>query len=363
MRKASTYPTAQSERAFSDRLLDTLAQTGTAHSDTVLQAPEIVVYGLGTDIADRVALKGRAKRKAITQKLVLSLITVAEKDNDATRVKAYWNTYHCQAQMITANGRAYTKYCKNRFCLVCQSIRKAQIINDYLPEVRTWEDPHFVTLTVKSVTQAKLPWLLKGIHKAFRQILDKHKKLEERKTGQKLIGIRSLECNFNPVAKTYNPHLHILTKNGAMAETLVKDWLTKWTPRYTRPVAQNSQKVKNIEPALIEIVKYSSKIFVQPDMNTKGDSKIPRMVYAAALDHIFACLSKYHVFNRFGFNLQPSVKTKTKSCINLDRSEKWGFHPALSDWYNEGTGEVMSGFARPPQLHFFLNQVIDTDLK
>lgn len=344
-------------------LLNTLAQSGTANSDIVNQSPEIVVNGLGSDIADRDALKRRVKRKTITQKLALALVTVAELNNDPTRRKQYWNCYNCQKQVVTANGRVYSKFCKSRFCLVCQSIRKAEIINRYMPIIKAWEDPHFVTLTVKSVTQAHLPGLLKAMQEVFTRITGRYRKQNQRGKGYKLVGIRSLEINFNPVAKSYNPHYHLLVKDEAMAEILVKEWLASWPSHVASPLAQNIQKTGNLERVLIEIVKYSSKIFVQPDMNKRKDSKVPRMVYAAALDHIFTCLGKYRVFERFGFDLPPVVKIHAQTRINLDQCENWVFHPALSDWYKEETGEVMSGFVPPPQLGFFLSQVIDKDLK
>ena len=64
--------------------------------------------------------------------MALSLIDVAKENGDVEREKAYWNTYYCQNSVITANGRLYGKYCKNRFCTLCCSIRKAEIINKYL---------------------------------------------------------------------------------------------------------------------------------------------------------------------------------------------------------------------------------------
>lgn len=69
------------------------------------------------------------------------------------------------------------------------------------------------------------------------------------------------------------------------------------------------------------------------------------------------------VFERFGFDLPLVFKPKAQSRINLDRCEKWVFHPAVSDWLNEETGEVMARFIPSPQLYFFLSQVIDKDSK
>lgn len=92
----------------------------------------------------------------ITNKMALSLIDVAKENKDFDRLKGYWNTYHCQSKIYTANGKLFGRYCKNRSCLLCCSIRKADIMNRYLPIIKTWEDPHFVTITAKSVSLALL---------------------------------------------------------------------------------------------------------------------------------------------------------------------------------------------------------------
>ena len=60
--------------------------------------------------------------------MALSLIAIAEKKGEPEKVKAFWNTYHCQNRLITHEGRYFGKYCKNRFCTLCSSIRKAEII-------------------------------------------------------------------------------------------------------------------------------------------------------------------------------------------------------------------------------------------
>ena len=117
------------------------------------------------------ALLGRAKRKTITQKSALSLIDVARrKKKGKAKIKSYWNTYHCQSRLVTSEGRSHAKYCKNRFCTICLSIRKATIINKYLPFVVTWEDPHFVALTVKAIPARLLPKYCKGFLKLFGEI-------------------------------------------------------------------------------------------------------------------------------------------------------------------------------------------------
>jgi hypothetical protein len=81
----------------------------------------------------------------------LHLIKVAERKKDVEFQKALWRTYHCQDELITSVGRAYSETCKNRFCLICQGNRKADIINRYFPVLRKWKAPYFATLTANSI--------------------------------------------------------------------------------------------------------------------------------------------------------------------------------------------------------------------
>jgi hypothetical protein len=108
--------------------------------------------------------------------MVLGLVDASQKFGSPEMKKSYWNTYHCQSRIYTANGRVYGKYCKNRCCTLCCTNRKADIINQYLPIVQTWEKPHLVTLTVKSVPYYRLNVVMKSMLKEFRAIVETYKK-------------------------------------------------------------------------------------------------------------------------------------------------------------------------------------------
>lgn len=352
--------------ATSQEKFNTLAQSGTADFDTHSLSSGKLVYGAGADLSDKAAWKGKAKRKIVTQKIILSLIEAAEKKGATDRVKAYRNTLYCLDKFYSSDGRVYGKYCKNRFCTLCCSIRKAEIINRYYPVIMSWEEPHFITLTQKSVPAAKLDLWFYGVNKAFRQITDKYKKRDQRGKGLKLVGIKSMECNFNPVARTYNPHQHLLAPNAEIAKTLVVEWQKKWNQgkkKLASPWAQHIRRVENIERDLVELIKYGSKIFTEPDMNKNPKNKTPRMVYAAALDNIFSAMKPYRLFDRFGFNLPPQPKHGVQLPTFLERYDEWVFEPSLSDWHNLETGELLTGYIPPPQLQWILAQSIDTDLQ
>ncbi len=363
MKTPCSHPTNEKEAAPSRRFLDTLAQTGTAGSDNSGQYSGRMVYGPGADLTDKKTLKGRARRKLTTQRLVIGLAGAAEKKGEPERTKTYWNAYHCQDRVLSAGGRVHGTYCKTRFCTVCCAIRKAEIINRYMPVISTWDDPYFVTLTVKSVPAHLLKRLLRGIQKRFGKILDAAKKRHQRKKGEKFMGVKSLECNFNPLTKTYNPHLHLIVPNAQIADTLIREWLARWPPKYANLMAQHKRKVQDLQRDMVETIKYGSKIFTEPDMVKKGPKKIPPIVYAAALDTIFDALKDYRLFDRFGFNLPKSAARAKLPPTLVQECEEWHFSQSQNDWLNEETGELMSGFIPPFQLLYLLNDYIDTDLQ
>ncbi len=342
-------------------LLDTLAQRRTGVESPLHNIP-IVVSGLGSDLHNTGALFGRAKRKKITQAMVLSLIDVATKKNKPDRVRTYWNTYHCQSRIITANDRLHGKYCKNRFCTLCSSIRKANLINKYYPYIQTWEDSHFLTLTVKAIPAKELPRYCKGMLKLFAKIIDKHRKRGKRGKGIALEGIRSLECNFNPKARTYNPHFHVLVRSRQMAEAIKQEWLIRFPKVHARPYAQHIRKVEDMTKDLIETIKYGSKIFTEPDLRRKEAKGESRYVYVSALDNILTAMAGRRIFDRFGFNLPPK-ESKSPNERHLIEYNIWSYEPRTSDWVNLETGETLTGFLPSKELSILLKTQIDKDLQ
>lgn len=269
----------------------TLAQSGTNNISDIPLLPDKMVYGKGSDSSDKEVWKRRAKRKYITQKLMLALVDVCKNKGEPERAQQYWNAYHCQSELTQSKGRTYGNYCKSRYCLVCLSIRKAETINKYLATIQTWEDPHFVTLTVTAVPEAKLKHWIKSMKVAFSRIRERCKKRHQRGKLSKFMGIKSLECNFNPKEKTYNPHFHLIVPNKEIAVTLVVEWQRTWNKKkkLTNYQAQDYRRVKDLEHDLIETIKYGAKIFTEPDVKKKDKTVLP-MVYAAAMDNIFCAL-------------------------------------------------------------------------
>ncbi|MCK5815216.1 MAG: protein rep, partial [Flavobacteriaceae bacterium] len=277
----------------------------------------------------------------ITQKMVLNLIDVAKEKGDMDRVKSYWNTYHCQSKIVSSENKLYGNYCKNRYCTICSAIRKAHIINKYYPALKNWKNAHFVTLTVKSVKAKNLKRWIYGMNLAFKIIKNRCNKRHQRGKGIKLIGIKSLECNFNPMRKTYNPHFHLIVPNKEIADLLKKEWMHQWnktTTLHSSHKAQHIRPVESIERDLIETIKYGSKIFTEPDLKKKAQRNIAPMIYIYALDNILSAMKGYRIFERFGFNLPKEQKNKSPLKF-INNFDNWEYSIKATDWINTSTGE------------------------
>ena len=203
--------------------------------------------------------------------------------------------------------------------------------------MKTWEEPHFVTITARSVPLKSLPKRIDSLLNGFRIITEKQRKKALRGKGTKLVGIKSIECNFNPKFKWYNPHIHIIVANRQMAQIIKKEWLSMCPEHLAKPYAQKIKKVWKNETALMEVIKYGSKIFTEPDVLDKANKKQGRDMYAAALDNIFCAMKSHRIFDRFGFNL-PKQKKEGKTTL-LTVFEELHFDAKVADWVNPQTGE------------------------
>ena len=291
--------------------------------------------------------------------MALSLVDVAKNKNNPVREKSYWNTYHCQSKVTSANGLLYGKYCKNRFCTLCLSIRKADIINRYLPVIQTWESPHFTTLTIKACSKRNLNKMIDGMIRAFKRIKNNQRKRHQRGTGIEIIGVKSLECNFNPKTKTYNPHFHFIVPNKETADLLTAEWLKIWTPKFTNKLAQFTRPVRDTNLDLIEIIKYGSKIFTEPDVKQKSKLRGNAFIYASALDNILEAMKGHRIFERFGFNLAKSEKQIANNIQLVTEYQNWTYNASVSDWVNDEQDEVLSGYYAPEELIQMLEFQVD----
>lgn len=195
----------------------------------------------------------------------------------------------------------------------------------------------------------------------FQRIKDKYRKRNQRHTAKKLMGIKSLECNFNPRKKTYNPHFHLMVPDNETAETLINEWCKLWTSKWTSRNAQHKREVKKPERDLIECVKYGTKIFTEPDINKKIRQERASHIYVSALYNILTAMKGHRLFDRFGFNLPVFNEEKIEKFTPLIQYDEWVFNTNHSDWVNPETSEILSGYIPSHELIRLLQKNIDLE--
>lgn len=220
--------------------------------------------------------------------------------------------------------------------------------------------PYFVTLTVKSCKADKLSLYIGKVLEGFSKIRERNKKRFQIGNGIKLIGVKSLECNFNPLKKTYNPHLHLIVANKEIGELIINEWIDIWTYKktniniHTNRKGQDIRKVFDVETNLIEIIKYGSKIFTEPDIKKKGKDNNNYQIYVSALDNILTAMKGKRIFERFGFNIEKQTKNSTGDLKVLTDYEEWDFNPSKANWENVMNEKPLTNYKLPSKLSAIL---------
>lgn len=345
----------------------TLAQNRTTNKG--FKNHTAVITGTGTRIENNPAILKRAKKKVISNALVLAMIDIASANGEIKMRDRYWNTYYCQTKLIVYEGRYYCDYCKNRCCATCCGIRKAHILNKYYPIISEWEEPHLLTITLKAVFASQLENRIKEMIKAFERLKDRCNKRHQRGKGMKIMGVKSLECNFNASKKTYNPHYHIITPNRQTALYIKQEW-SKELNKNSYNVSSRGQhltKIEDVENGLVEVIKYGAKILCDPDPTHKRKRKRGDMtglnVYANALHSIYMAMDKHRLYGSFGFKLpDDEVENESSSFKLVSNYETWNYRPQQMDWVNDETGKNLTEYEIDGYLEYILKSCIDVEL-
>jgi len=309
------------------RPLDTLAQLDTEIRKGIDNEE---FSDLESFAENKAVLTKRAKRNCIKNALALGLVSVNEKqreerlsfakssldvikaDNkDKDILRSYWNMWYCSSTLVRKNGKVTGQYCKNRLCLVCNSIRAAVCIKNYTPVFDEWgDDAYFVTLTAPTVVEGELHERVEEMHEIFVQIKKMLKSRYQRNASEKFEGVRKLECTYNPFTNKFHPHFHFMVKGEKNAKLLYNEWLKRTKHLGTSYKAQDCRKAD--KGSAMEVFKYFTKI-----VSSKSNDKA---VYLKALDVIFKEFRGRRVIQNFGFFL-PKEEPK-KEVVKTLKDEK-----------------------------------------
>lgn len=286
----------------------------------------------------------RLQKKAKKKYLSLGIAYHLYYETDSPLRKSYQHSMYC-ADVLTPNkqqNKLTAKYCKNRWCPLCSSIRIAMLINGYGPQLKGLNEPYFVTLTAPTVPAEELPDRIALFGKSFIQIVNSH-----RGRKMKMKGIRKAECTVRPKG-LYHYHFHVIIGGKENAEFLVKRWL-EIVPG-ALPQSQDLRPAD--EGSFIELFKYFTKLVVK-DKRTG----MREIVDYKRLDIIFQALRGKRTFQPFGGLKAVSEEIDEEELeanilISADSIFKW----IMDDWVNLETGECLTGFKPSDSLKRLIDE-------
>mgnify|MGYP006439241851 CR=1 FL=1 len=307
--------------------------------------------GKGVLIESMETLANRANAKFISMRIAIAL---AKANPNSILSNSYQNSTGCATAIHVENGESHTKYCKNRWCMVCNRIRTAELINKYVPIVQEWgEDAFFVTVTIPNVKGKALQPALEQMHKVFTKI----KRRTKRTLNMPFVAIRKIECTYNPKRDDYHPHYHIVFRGKESAEAFVKQWL-----KYYPGTNKKGQDVREADTGgLKELFKYFTKLFAK---NSAGKYEFD----ARKMDVIFRAMYTKRTLQPYGFKISEyeeiieeadtdnmdeieEIKEAVNEETDTDTDAEPIEHPAdgiylwrYDNWYHRATGEALTNF-------------------
>lgn len=295
--------------------------------------------------SDLLTYRKRAKAKFAQNKLMRAMAKL----NSPLREK-YEETQFCSYSLIQSGNTFTARYCKQRWCRICNRIRTGKLMNGYSDAIKDMLEPQFVTLTVPNVPGEILRDTIKAMIGEIRKIQDLR-----RKNKQPLLkAIRKLECTYNPDRNDYHPHMHLIVEGKQQAEELKLAWMER-NPN-------SLEYLQDIRPATnpIELFKYFAKLTSKSSKDIKmykGKKLVLREEYhyPEALDLIFQAIAGLRIIQPMGGVKMVSDEIEEIESVEIENIEQdfalWQWtrieitaEKYTFDWVNVFTGECLTGY-------------------
>lgn len=273
-------------------------------------------------------IHAKARRKFIGQALAASLARL-----QSPLKNSYAKSTVCtDIMMVDADQKLKSAYyCRARWCPTCQSIKMATMINKYLPELSKLSDLQFVTLTIPTVEDDQITDQVILMQKAWRKILDLARKLRSNFNGLRKTELKVSSRNH----RSYHCHYHIILSGAENAEWLVSQWLRIFPSASKK--AQDIRVVNELETALIELMKYTTKLTCSDNAGNEVTAKpyqldiIFRALYGKRLYQAFGCL---RAINEDDMEMSAEIIAKARGIY------KWCGH----DWWHTDYGQQLTNW-------------------
>jgi hypothetical protein len=285
-------------------------------------------------VTERKMIK-RAKRKAITQSIVIPVIRhVRDKGRSATFVgdreyfrsweKRYQETLNCESVLIQRGKSLHHYHCRHRWCAVCNGVQAGKNLASYGKQIESMQDPYFVTLTTRNCTSDQLNDTLDRFQDAWRSIC------KSVRSKSKLVAFKKMEFTYKEKKDTWNPHYHIIVDGKEQSQMILDLWMKIWGDEVDLK-GQDVKRVSDRDGAIREVFKYTHKGY--------QDGKL---IPPDALFVLHQALHKRRLFSAVGMVKEKHVEdVEDHSTVDwrVEEDTVWVWQPYVCNWVNP-SGEL-----------------------
>jgi len=289
----------------------------------------------------------RARAKYFTLAFLYPLIDLEGPNN-----KKYWSAWHCSRILKVTHYETFSKvqgkYCKQRFCTVCNRVRTAHYINAYSKIIDSFDKPFMLTLTIRNCKGIHLRENIQQMQSFFRFFNKK-----QSKSGYKNKYLRKLEVTFNHEKTTYHPHYHIVCENRSLSEVLLAEWMSYFRDK-TNIKAQDI-RICDLN-AKIELFKYFTDIIKKKD----GVYKFEPL----AFDLIIAAIDRIRIFQPVGIKKMKETEDLslfTQEIMPIMHESEYFYDDRVADWVGFNSKNHLTGYKPTEKFKMMVESIgIDT---
>lgn len=280
----------------------------------------------------------RQHKKVISQKTAIKIKVFVENNypEDEKIIKRMVRQIMCAGRLeVYDNDVVKTYFCKQKTCLVCNSIRLAKFLSKTLDYIdQSGNILYHMVLTVRNPSVEDLKETIDKMYGFFKNSsLKKIKRYKE--LNKKIMFIRSFEATLKEENRTFHIHFHILLTGKIESE--VKEYgdliIKYWLKYFGEKANKKAQYLEEQKKSILENFKYLFKL------NDISDSNI-RMLY-----HFLKATEGRRLFTAKKLPRDKSLKKALKELQfndveNANRIDAFHFHKDAQNWISPFTGEL-----------------------
>lgn len=142
----------------------------------------------------------------------------------------------------------------------------------------------------------------------------------------------------------------------------MRKWIAEgrklWGKNSVTPMAQYNMRIRDLESTLVEILKYSTKTFTEPDKVKKNNKPASALICVAAYDNIIKAMQSHRIFERFGFDL-PKRSKGGKNIKLLRTYKEWYYDGESSNWMEVEGEQTLCNFEPTNELIALIENHLD----